>query len=100
MLERQKRLNFLLEMQSSATVNYCTLLSATTDSLQPFYMGHYNTVCSLFRYFAIILFSAYRVNRQISVRFSWKFALFFHVVPIETVYISLISKVYFFNKNS
>jgi len=39
MLERQKRLNFLLEMQS-VTVNYCTLLSVTTDSLQPLCMGH------------------------------------------------------------
>jgi len=38
MLEKQKRLNFLLEM--SVTVNYCTLLSATTDSLQPLCMGH------------------------------------------------------------
>jgi len=39
MLERQNRLNFLPEMQFVA-VNYSTLLSVTTDPLQPFSMGH------------------------------------------------------------
>jgi len=48
----------------SVIVNYFT---ATTDSLQPFYMVT-NTVCSLFSYFKIILFAAYTVNREISVR--------------------------------
>jgi len=48
----------------SVTVNYYT---ATTDSLQPFYVVT-NTVCSLFSYFSIILFATYIVNREISVR--------------------------------
>jgi len=69
-------------MQSSVTVHYCT---ATTDSLYSHSTWITNTVCSLFRYFVIILFAAYIVNRRkISVRFSWKFSSFFHVVSVET----------------
>jgi len=67
MLDRQKRLNFQLEMQS-VTVNYCTLLSATTH-IYSYSVWVINTVCSLFRYFFIILFTAYTVNRHILVRF-------------------------------
>jgi len=43
-----------------------------------------NTVCSLFTYFFIILFSAYTVNRQILVSFSLKFSIFFNTVSIKT----------------
>jgi len=39
MLERQKVHNFILKKQS-VTVNYGTLLSVTTDSLQPLCMDH------------------------------------------------------------
>jgi len=85
MLEMQKRLNLLPEMQS-VTVNCCT---ATTYSPQPFYMVT-NTVCSLFRYFSIILFAAYTI-RQLLVRFSWKFSTFFHIVSIKTLFQNCIS---------
>jgi len=40
-----------------------------------------NTICSLFRYFSIILFAAYTVNRQFLVRFSWNFRLSLTLSP-------------------
>jgi len=83
---------------SSVTDQYCT---ATNDSLYSHSTWITNTVCSLFRYFAIILFAAYTVNRrEISVHFSWKFLSFSHVVSIETLFISFLSKLYFCKKNS
>jgi len=47
----------------------------STDSLYSHFTWVTNAVCSLFRYFSTILFAAYTVNRQILVRFSWKFLL-------------------------
>jgi len=50
-----------------------------------------NTACSLFIYFTKILFAAYTVNRQILVRFSWKFLTFFNTVSIKSLFQSCIS---------
>jgi len=78
----QERLNFLPEMQS-VTVNYFT---ATTDSLQPFYMVT-NTVCSLFSFFpSFYLLLIQLIEKIWCVHFSWKFSTFFHIVSIKTLF--------------
>jgi len=68
MLERQKRLNFLPEMQSVTVFTVLYLVRQLI--LYSHSVCVTNTVCSLFRYFSIILFAAYTVNRRILVRFS------------------------------
>jgi len=71
----QKMLNFLREMQS-VTVNYRTLYLVRQLIRYSHSIWVTNTVCSLFRYFFIILSAAYSVY----VRFSLEFFVVFKIV--------------------
>jgi len=62
----------------------CGLVLRRTTSPPP---TETNTVCSLLRYFSIILFAAYTINRQILLHFHGNFGLsFFDIVSIKTLF--------------